>query len=183
MFIETYVGESGQGKSLALKKRIYDLRNDNVYSVAFDINNEYESINVKAEIEKQNKKGGYKTWLNDVRINQILLCEKTFFDIDEMLLYLETQKNLFVVIDEATSVFSYRGYNNRLNKLMHLRNHNNHLIVFVYHALMFVPDYIRIAIKYLHYFKTNDEEKEFKEWRIKKPLNHKSHQEILFKLI
>jgi hypothetical protein len=181
MFIIVYVGNTGEGKSLEVKKEILQQNKLNIDSWAFDINREYEFLDVVKERCKQDKKG-LKSWIHELQPEKIPLCKKTFFNKDILLKELARVRNKHVIIDEATGFFSYRGYNNDLNTLLQLRNHNNHLFIFIYHSLKFVPEYLQVYVKYLKYFRTGDTDKEFKLWRIDKPIL-KPFESKLYKLL
>jgi Cdc6-like AAA superfamily ATPase len=105
----------------------------------FDINNEYKNFN---------------------------LC---FFDTYKLLNFLEKNKNMLVIIDEATAFFSYRGYNNELNRLLQLRRHNKHFFIFIYHSNNFIPKYLRFYLNYLIVFKQNTDILEFNGIKIDIP--------------
>jgi len=92
-----------------------------------------------------------------------------FFDTVKLLTFLEKNKNILVIIDEATAFFSYRGYNNELNKLLQLRRHNNHFFIFIYHSNNFIPKYLRMYLNYLIVFKQNTDILEFNSVKIDIP--------------
>jgi len=92
-----------------------------------------------------------------------------FFNKDKLLTFLEKNKNILVIIDEATAFFSYRGYNNELNRLLQLRRHNNHFFIFIYHSNNFIPKYLRMYLNYLIVFKQNTDILEFNSVKIDIP--------------
>jgi hypothetical protein len=118
--------------------------------VIFDINNEYNGFG---------------------------LC---FFDKEKMIDYLQRTQNLFVIIDEATAFFSYRGYDNDLNKLLQLRRHNNHFFFFVYHSNNFIPKYLRMYLNYLIVFKQNTDVLDFNGVNIEIP--NENYKYKIFKI-
>jgi len=107
--------------------------------VAFDINDEYKDVAV---------------------------C---FYDTEQLLDYITLHKNLLVIIDEATAFFHYRGYNNELNKLLQLRRHNQHLFIFVYHSINFIPKYLKMYLNYIIVFKQNTDFQEINGVKIEIP--------------
>jgi energy-coupling factor transporter ATP-binding protein EcfA2 len=107
--------------------------------VAFDINDEYKDVAV---------------------------C---FYDTEQLLDYITLRKNLLVIIDEATAFFHYRSYNNELNKLLQLRRHNQHLFIFVYHSINFIPKYLRMYLNYIVVFKQNTDFQEINGVKIEIP--------------
>jgi len=92
-----------------------------------------------------------------------------FFDTVKLLTFLEKNKNILVIIDEATAFFSYRGYSNELNRLLQLRRHNNHFFIFIYHSNNFIPKYLRMYLNYLIVFKQNTDLLEFNSVKIEIP--------------
>jgi Cdc6-like AAA superfamily ATPase len=106
---------------------------------AFDINNEYENVKFR------------------------------FFDTEKLLNFLEKNKNMLVIIDEATAFFSYRYYDNELNKLLQLRRHNKHFFIFIYHSNNFIPKYLRFYLNYLVVFKQNTDILDFNGAKIEIP--------------
>jgi len=92
-----------------------------------------------------------------------------FYDTEKLLNFLEKNKNMLVIIDEATAFFSYRRYNNELNRLLQLRRHNKHFFVFVYHSNNFIPKYLRFYLNYLIVFKQNTDILEFNGIKIDIP--------------
>jgi Cdc6-like AAA superfamily ATPase len=105
----------------------------------FDINNEYQSFKIR------------------------------FYDTEQLLNFLEKNKNMLVIVDEATAFFSYRNYNNELNKLLQLRRHNNHFFIFIYHSNNFIPKYLRFYLNYLIVFKQNTDILELNSVKIEIP--------------
>jgi len=118
-------GNTGQGKTFYVKREF--IASNQEKTVIFDINNEYK------EFDKANR----------------------FFDLDKMIDYLETVKNRIVIVDEATAFFSYRSYNNELNRLLQLRRHRNHFFIFIYHSVDFIPLYLLRYLNYIVIFNQN----------------------------
>jgi len=105
----------------------------------FDINNEYQNFKIR------------------------------FYETEKLLDFLAKNKNMLVIIDEATAFFSYRNYNNELNKLLQLRRHNKHFFIFIYHSNNFIPKYLRFYLNYLIVFKQNTDILEFNNVKIEIP--------------
>lgn len=94
--------------------------------------------------------------------------KENFYIKETLLNHLQSVYNRTVLIDEATAFFSYRGYNEDLNKLLQLRRHNNHFFLFVYHSLNFVPAYLRRYVNYYVIFQQGVSENILKEIGISK---------------
>jgi len=92
-----------------------------------------------------------------------------FYDTEKLLNFLEKNKNMLVIIDEATAFFSYRGYNNELNRLLQFRRHNKHFFIFIYHSNNFIPKYLRFYLNYLIVFKQNTDILDFNNQQIEIP--------------
>jgi len=94
---------------------------------------------------------------------------RCFFDTMELLKFLERNKRMLVVIDEATAFFSYRAYSNELNRLLQLRRHNGHFFIFIYHSNNFIPKYLRMYLNYVIVFKQNTDILDFNGVKINIP--------------
>lgn len=114
-----------------------------------------------------------KIWSFDILQDFTNESEKTFIDKNLIISELKKVRNKIVIIDEATSFFNYRSFDNELNQLLQLKAHNNHLFIFCYHSLKFVPEFLQMYLNYLVLFRTGDKINEYKDWNIDKPILNK----------
>ncbi|NMD01064.1 MAG: ATP-binding protein [Bacteroidales bacterium] len=142
MFLACIVGAPGTGKTTFLKQFL-------TYSqkkIIFDVTGEFSKYESDSDFE-------------------------IYYEKDKLLQAALSQKNCIILIDESTAFFSYRGYDSDLQKIVQLRRHNNHIILMCYHALKFIPEYLRPLINFIVAFQTGDNTDVLKNFPyIKKPL-------------
>jgi dephospho-CoA kinase len=121
------VGGQGQGKTTFVKSSAKDMKR----VVVLDINNEYEELE--------------KTGANRIVRN----FRESLNDLKEL-------NDITLIVEEATTFFSNRKYDENLQEMIIRKRHQKNNIFLIYHSLTDIPDYLLRISDYLILFKTKD---------------------------
>lgn len=84
------------------------------------------------------------------------LYPRPFIDFDEFTELMSRARNAYIVIEESTIFLSTRGSNFDIRSALVKARHRNNTVVFVFHSLRSIPQYVFILCDFVVLLKTND---------------------------
>lgn len=106
------------------------------------------------------KKNGVKYYVNDYN------CEYKgdYIDPEKFLNFCQGVENCCIVFEESTIYFSHQRNSTAIRNILGRKRHKKLYLIFVFHSLSVIPDYIWIFTDFLTLFKTGDKYEKIKNF-------------------